>query len=239
MRFFSLEGSRTSPPTGEMDGSHRWGLPGIRCPQCKAVWSTAAVAYPSVDLSHHPERGKLEEARLEEDFAEFERLRESVRPLVPGAVLHPGTEFGPFVGSARGSLGPIILPTPWILVMRREALERLQAEGLQGLKGCLMELRFRQKKHPPELLELGLLPLGRLHEDCIPPGQREPCPRCGRWSFSLPEQPILKAASLPKDVDLFRLGNFATVLVATERFVEAVRRLWPEERLEFREMPVR
>jgi uncharacterized double-CXXCG motif protein len=192
-----------------------------------------------VDLSHHPHQEDLAEARLEEDFAEFERLRESVRPLVPGSVLLPGTELGAFTGTARGTFGPFILPTPWTLMMRQEALERLQAEGLRGLKGCRMELRFRQKKNPPELVELELLPLGMLHEDCLPPANREPCPRCGRWGFTLPEQPILKAASLPRDVDLFRLANATTVIVATERFVEAVRQLWPDEALEFRELPVR
>jgi uncharacterized double-CXXCG motif protein len=196
------------------------------------------LAYPSVDLSSHPERKNLEEARLEEDFTEFERLRESVRHWVPGNVLSPGTEFGVFEGTAFGTFGPLILPTSWIMMMRREALERLQAEGLQGLKGCRVELRFRQKKNPPELVELELLPLGLLHEDCIPSESREPCPRCGRWGFSLPKKPILKASTLPKDVALFRLANFPTVIVATERFVEAVRKLWPEEGLELSELPV-
>lgn len=239
MRFFDIERLKPSRYVGEVDGTHRWGLPGINCPRCKAIWSTAGLAYPSVDLSSHPERKNLEEARLEEDFTEFERLRESVRPWVPGNVLSPGTEFGVFEGTAHGTFGPFVLPTSWIMMMRREALEQLQAEGLQGLKGCRVELRFRQKKAPPELVELELLPLGLLHEDCIPPESREPCPRCGRWGFSLPAQPVLKASSLPKEVDLFRLANFPTVIVATERFVEVVRKLWPEEGLELRELPVR
>jgi uncharacterized double-CXXCG motif protein len=239
MRFFSIEGVRSAPYTGEVDGTHRWGLPGVRCPHCEAVWSTAGLAYPSVDLSRHPDQAKLLEAYLEEDFEEFERLREGVRPLVPGSVLTPGTGFGPFLGTARGSFGPFISPVPWMLMMRREALERLQAEGLQGLKGCRTELRFRQKKAPPELVELEVLPLGLLHEDCIPPEQREPCPRCGREGFILPADPILKTASLPRGVDLFRLANFTTVIVATERFVETARRLWPDAGLEPRELPQR
>ncbi|MDC0707197.1 double-CXXCG motif protein [Stigmatella sp. ncwal1] len=239
MGFYSVEGIQSSRYAGEIEGEHRWSLPGIRCPHCRAVWSTGAVAYPSVDLTNHPEGEQLKEAHLEEDFAEFERLRESVRPLIPGKVLHPGTDFGPFVGTAHGTFGPLVIPSPWVLMMRREAFERLQAEGLQGLKGCSMEVRFRQKKNPPELVELELLPLGLLHEDCIPPDQREPCPRCGRLGFSLPEIPLLKAASLPKGVDLFRLANFATVIIATHRFVETARQLWPEERLNVRELHAR
>jgi len=239
MRFFSINRVRSLRYAGEIHGTHQWGLPGVRCPLCKAVWSTGGLAYPSVDLSSHPEKENLEEPRLEEDFLEFERLCESIRPLVPGCLLLPGTEFGSVVGTAHGTFGPLISPEPWLLMMRKESLDRLQGEGLQGLKGCPMELRFRQKKTPPELVELELLPLGLLHEDCIPPEHREPCPRCGRWGFSLPEQPLLKAASLPRSVDLFRLANFTTVIVATDRFVETVRRLWPEEELELRELRVR
>ena len=61
--------------------------------------------------------------------------------------------------------------------MRREPLERLQAEGLRGLKGCRTELRFR-KKNPPELLEMELLPRGNLHPDCLPGDRPAPCPKC-------------------------------------------------------------
>jgi uncharacterized double-CXXCG motif protein len=239
MRYFDVKGLRDSLHTGDADGMRQWMLPGVRCPHCKAVWGTAGLIYPSVDLSQHPERENLEEARLEEDFTEFERLRESVRPLIPGQVLFPGTGFGSFQGSAHGKFGPLVFPTSWIMMMRREALEQLQAEKLQGLKGSRVDLRFRQKKNPPELVELELLPLALLHEDCIPPENREPCPRCGRWGFSLPTQPILKAATLPKEVDLFRLADLPTIIVATERFVETVRKLWPEEGLELRELPVR
>jgi uncharacterized double-CXXCG motif protein len=107
---------------------------------------------------------------------------------------------------------------------QREALEKLQAEGLQGLKGCRPELRYRQR-HPPELLELELLPAGRLHEDCLPPGRPPPCPRCGRHGLSLPDNLVLDRASMPTHLDVFRLEDFSTVLVCTERFAEACERL--------------
>jgi hypothetical protein len=57
-------------------------------------------------------------------------------------------------------------------------------------------------------------------------------------SFSLPKEPLLDAASLPKHLDIFRLANFTTVIVATERFVDTVRRLGFEE-VAFRELPLR
>jgi uncharacterized double-CXXCG motif protein len=190
-----------------------------------------------VSLSHLSAREqKKYSARVEDDYAEFERLREQVRPLVPpGAHLWPGTCFGPMNGSAQGEFGPLVLVNPWELLMRREPLERLQAEGLRGLKGCRAELRFR-KKNPPELLEMELLPRGELHPDCLPE-RLPPCPKCTRDGFDLPDEPILDAATLPQDMDLFRMEG--TMIIGTERFVEAVRRLGYEQDIAFRELPVR
>ncbi len=65
-----------------------------------------------------------------------------------------------------------------------------------------------------------------------------PCPQCEQDSFRLPEELLLDAASLPTDTDLFRLSDFETVFIGTERLVEAVRRLDLEE-VDMRELPVR
>jgi uncharacterized double-CXXCG motif protein len=129
------------------------------------------------------------------------------------------------------------LQNAWTVLVRRDALTKLEAEGLRGLKGCRTELRF-QEESPPELLELQVEAGGMLHPSCLPVGKATPCALCGRFDFSLPREPVLDAASLPMDRDLFRLANFQTVIVGTERFVEAVRRFGFEE-VEFRELPTR
>jgi uncharacterized double-CXXCG motif protein len=185
-----------------------------------------------------PEREKYL-PRLEEDYSEFERLREQVRPLVPpGVPLEPGTKFGPLAGAARGEFGPLCLQISWVLLIRPEPLARLAAEGVQGLKGCRTEFRFR-KKNPPELLELELLPRGRLHPDCLPEDRPPICTQCERFGVGRPEAPILDAATLPSHLDLFRQEDFPTVIIATERFVEAVRHLGYEQDILFRELPLR
>jgi uncharacterized double-CXXCG motif protein len=191
-----------------------------------------------VDLSQLAEQARYS-ARLEEDYTEFERLREQVRPLVPSGVpLWPGTQLGPLTGTARGEFGPLVMYYPWTLLMRREALDRLQAEGVQGLKGCRTALRFR-KKDPPELLELELLPQGRVHPDCLPADRPPLCTKCGRMAWKRPDELILDAASLPQELDVFRLGDFLTAIIATERFVETSRRLGYEQDIVFRELPLR
>jgi len=239
MRFYLLEKVPNPRYSGGHTDERKWGLPGVQCPVCQAIWSTAGDAYPSVDLSHLPaQEQKKYLPRLEKDYAEFERLREQVRPLVPpGVHLWPGTKFGPLVGSAQGEFGPLALAHSWTLLMQREPLEQLQATGLRGLKGCRTELRFR-KKNPPELLELELLPWGELHPDCLP-DRPPPCPKCERDGYTLPEQLLLDATTLPADLDLFRLAGFLTLIIATERFVETVRRLGYEQDVAFRELAVR
>jgi uncharacterized double-CXXCG motif protein len=238
-RFFWLDEDRTAAArfSGTFDAAHRWGLPGVKCHDCGATWSSWGHHYPAMDLSSLPVHRELERARPE-PFAEFARLREQVRPLAPAsAALPPGATFGPLVGSASGTFGPFAWQGFSLLLARHDTLERLQAEHIRGLLGCRTELRFRGKA-APELLELQLEPRGRLHPDCIPPDVPPPCPTCGRHAFRWPEDPILDAASLPTDLDLFRVGNFATVIIGTERFRDAVHRLHLEG-ISFRELPTR
>lgn len=238
-RFFWLREDKAERArfNGSFDAAHRWGLPGVMCPTCGNTWAGSGHHYPGVDLSQLPERKEFEKARPE-PFAEFARLRELVRPLAPpGVVLPPGTEMGPLVGRASGEFGPVAWQGSSLMLLRRDALERLQADGVRGLRAFRTELKFRQKE-PPELLELQLEPRGQLHKDCIPPDVPPPCATCGRVGFRLPEEPILDAATLPTDVDLFRVGNYATVIVGTERFMEAARRLQVSG-ITFRELPTR
>ncbi|WP_164017785.1 double-CXXCG motif protein [Pyxidicoccus trucidator] len=234
-RFFWLREDKAV--AAGFDATHKWRLPGVRCHTCGATWASAGHQYPAVDLSQMPERREFEVARPE-PFREFARLRELVRPLAPpNAPLPPGTHLGPLVGLASGEFGPFTSLGDVLWVIRRHALERLQAEGVRGLLGCRTELRFRQK-NPPELLELQIEPHGRLHPDCIPPDVPPPCPTCGWVYFRLPDEPILDAASLPPELDLFRVGDYSTVIVGTERFMEAVRRLEPGG-ITFHELPTR
>jgi uncharacterized double-CXXCG motif protein len=225
MHYFVVEEDKAAGYTGFVDAAHQWGLPGIRhCPGCEATWGAGAKAYPSVDLTPLTSLADFETARAE-PIEEYERLCELVRPfLPPGALLEPGAGFGPLVGTAQGRFGQFVSNYSCLLLVRREALEKLQAEGLRGLKGCLTAVRFRQR-NSPELLELELLPVGHAHPDCLPPQRKPPCARCGRHGLSLPDDLLLDAATLPSHLDLFRLEDFSTVIVCTERFADACQRL--------------
>ncbi|QRK10859.1 hypothetical protein JQX13_12750 [Archangium violaceum] len=240
MRFYELDSvpADSMRYTGEYNAERPWGLPGLHCPTCDASWAGISEAYPSVDLSGVPGAKQLEKAWLEEDFAKFERLRAMVRPLVPSwARLTPGTGFGPLVGSARGNFAQLYLLYSWRVIIRRDALEQLLAEGLRGLKGCRTGLRFRQK-NAPELMELEMEPHGSFHPDCLPSGNTEPCATCGGYDYDVPKQPVLDGASLPEHLDIFRLRSRDGVIVISERFADTLRRLDFEE-FSLRELPVR
>jgi uncharacterized double-CXXCG motif protein len=179
-----------------------------------------------VDLSSLPEE---EQKKLTDPwpvpYEEFVRRRELVRPLAPpDAVLESGTALGPLKGSATGYFGQLFMQNAWSLYMRREALEKLKAAGVRGLQGCALNVRFRQKNHP-ELLDMQLELRGRFHPDCLPP-REPPCPSCGEdKGYKLPQPPILVTDSMPEDLDVFRLADWSTIIVASERLVDAVRRL--------------
>ena len=240
MRFYQLEAVELTRRRfmGEYRAEHLWGLPGIRCPTCHAVWSGGADAWPCVDLSGLKDARTLAKAYLEEDYVEFERLREEVRPLIPpGMPLWPGTNFGPLTGRAHGRFGQLFMQYSDRLLIQREAREQLQARGLRGLTACPTALRFRQKS-APELWEFQIEVHGMLHLDCLPSDKRTPCVRCGRWGFTLPEHRLLDKATLPEHLDLFRLFNAPVVIVASERLVEAIHHLGLEE-VAIRELPLR
>ncbi len=229
--------SEEEPYTASIDAANKWSLPGVKCSGCGATWGGAGHQYPGVDLSQLPEREKFVRPWPVPD-TELARLRELVRPLAPpGAKLPPGTSFGPLEGRASGKFRPFTSDGDITWVVRRDALERLQAEGVRGLQGFRTELRFRQKD-PPELLELQIEPHGRLHPDCLPPDLPPPCATCGRLGLTQPDEPILDAASLPTGLDLFRVGNFSTMAIGTERFMEAVRRM-ERPGIVFSELPAR
>lgn len=235
MRFYEADAARYKI---DIQDGRKWSLPGLHCPTCDSIWSVVGPAWPCVDLSGISEAKELEEAHLEEDFTEFIRLREAVRPFVAtGVELLPGTAFGPATSPASGKdFGALTMGFPWMMLARPEGVAFLKAAGIRGIKACLTNFRF--KHNPQEVLELQIEPHGQVHPDCLPADREPPCSTCGQLGLSLPKPLILDLASLPSDRDIFRLADFVSEIVVTERFVEAVQRLGCQD-IKFTELAAR
>jgi uncharacterized double-CXXCG motif protein len=239
MKLYEVRSDQAAGYTSDLRARHKWELPSVRdCPGCGVeVWGNDAIRYPCVDLTELPNLQEYEDPSPQ-PLEVYLRLCEQVLPLLPpGAVLRPGMALGPMVGTSSGSFSPLSMQNPWSLYLLREALQRLQQEGIRGLRGCPMELRRFRGRNPPELLEAEFLIRGELHPDCLPPDAKT-CARCGVKNYSLPDPYILDAATLPTDVDLFRLAGWSSLIIATERFVETVKRLGLDGVI-FREVPAR
>lgn len=229
MRFFRIRSDTSPRYTGELNATHKWGLPGMRpCPVCGLGGAVLGLEYPCADLSSlpAPELKKLSNP-APVPLEELERLRDLVRPLAPrNAVLEPGTELGPLIGTGSGTFGPLFMQADWTLCMRDEALARLRAAGLRGLEAGPVDMRFRGK-NPPHLVNLQLEVQGRFHPSCLTWTRRPPCSRCGSSDVEgpMPDPIVLDGNTLPEDTDLFRLTDAPGIIIATARFVEAATRL--------------
>jgi hypothetical protein len=84
----------------------------------------------------------------------------------------------------------------------------------------------------------GLVAGPRFHPDCLPPDMGTPCPVCGDEKLTRPDAVLLERQTLPAHLDLFRLAQGWTLIVASERLVEAARHLGLDG-VRFRELQVR
>lgn len=207
----------------EINASHTWGLPGIRCSVCGVTWATTGVAYPAVDLAILPspdQYGGLEPVTVEE----FQELRAPIIRLLGASVaLPPGTDLGPLVGKAWGKFGDFAWVNPWTMLIRHEVWSKLNSMGLRLPQVVTPKLEFRSK-FPPEFLEFQVEPLASLSASSFSSLEPSPCPVCGHDARK-PEQIVAERVSIPSYVDLFRLRDFPTVILATEEFTEAVQDL--------------
>lgn len=224
MRTYEIRPDEKQWSRYEIDGSHKWGLPGVQCLTCGNTWTSVGLSYPSTDLSSLP----TSERYFKKGAVSVEAMEELRRPLraimPPDALLKPGSTFGPLSGKAYGQIGDVAFCGSWTLLMRKEALRTLQRAGVQGLVGVPANLKWTRGTVPIELLELNIEPHGLLAPSLLPPEGVPTCSVCGYRKLKAPTQMVLTHSSLPKGIDIFRGRDFTTHIFATDRFVEAVQK---------------
>lgn len=215
--------------------SRKWSLPGVKCPVCQDTWTTVGVAYPSVDLSRLPSEGQYRRG-WPVPLEELEDWRRPLLELIPeGSVIPPGTELGQLVGTAQGMFADFVWVNPWTLLARPEALEELRKTDVRLPKSVPALLDFK-KANVRTLVELELEPRGVLARSSFTEALIE-CEGCGRIQAKMPERIVVEEALVPSGVDIFRDLIMTTLILATERFVAAVKEL-KLTGLEFQEVEV-
>lgn len=197
-----------------------WHLPGVHCPECDSKWARIGVSYPLVDLSGTFIGKQLKQARnVELEF--FETLQEAVKSYAPaGLPLPPGTHFGPVKGKVKGRFGDFVWLHSWDILIRVESYNQLASVGLR-LPGAVAPLL--QEKVQGQLLQLQIESYGCLSSRSYIDSDITVCPRCKRDGRKIDKR-VLVRSSIPTHVDVFRIGNYPTIILASQDFKEAVER---------------
>lgn len=224
MRLFKLKEDSSRTKAGYMDAVHTWGLPGVICPVCESQWGTTGLEYPSVDLTGFPDANRyIDQWPVSlETFLEMRNKIWDAFPTLP--VLEAGAEFGPSVGKAKGGrMDGFVWRAWWTICLEASALEKLRKSSLSLPVAVKAELKFN--KEAQEVYEFDLPLRGKLANATYDGIQLDYCFACDRDSGTLPDEIIIDKASLSNDFDIFRVRNFTTIILVTEKFVEVVSQL--------------
>jgi uncharacterized double-CXXCG motif protein len=221
MKVFQIKEDQFRNKVGHIEATHKWGLPGVSCPVCNQIWSTVGVEYPSIDFTNFADEKLYRRARCE-PLSEYQRLRDNIVQAFPQLkVLKPGTEFGSLVGKAVGNrLNGFVWRAWWTISLEADALKKLKDSNLSLPKTIKAELKFKQEEQ--EVFEFHLPLKGILLNGEYDGTQLKCCEGCGRDSASKPNEILIDYSSLPHDVDIFRVSNFTTIILVTEKFIKAV-----------------
>lgn len=215
MRIYRLSEPIEDPRYG-IDAETNYGLPGLNCPRCTA-WGGTGVYYP---LVHFPELDSVNEFRNSWPVSpdRFAKLVDLARPHVPtGAVLPPGTRFGPLVGICKGVVPGFAWGSPWSPLVDQKVLDQLRHAGASELRAAPTLLRTRRGIRM-DILQLDILP-GPPPADLVE--ERDLCSICGRYSRSVPDQIRVLELAIPPATPLFRQRHLETVILCSQTFRDA------------------
>jgi len=218
MRLFEISPNNTTSGIW-VNATHKWAIPGIKCPACGTTWANTGLAYPRVDLSDLPcVEAYQDQWPIAPD--RFDKLRDKVLPLVPPkSLVLPGTEFGPLTGDIQGQFdhAVFIWVNPWTLLLRRDAQQYFHNSGV--LLPITVDTNLTYKgEYCSTLMELQIEARASILQDDKTKSSGAACFLGGYRLMLRPEPLVIQETSLPDDLDLFRPKEFTTLILATERF---------------------
>jgi len=210
-----------------LKAEHKWQLPMVYCSLCHQENGWPEFAYPSVDCSQLPNELAFKKRIKAKtvDLLEMAVLQKQLEPLMPrGIIPRPFAQLGPLVGTASGLHGDFTWLTPWTPLIAPEAVHKLVRAGIVAPVTVKTEIKARGKA-TFQHLEIQAEPHGVLSERCFV-RRRPNCPACGSSGVSDMIPPnLVRKSSIPSDIDLFRMRDWSTTVLVTERFAIAARHL--------------
>lgn len=207
-----------------INAAHARGLPGVICP-VEGRWATTGLQYPTLDIELMDSRiGRLPDDPISVD--DYRALVAEIEPITgPERPLGPGAQFGPLIGTARGSLSDFAWLNPWTMLVRRSTYQELLSSGFSlnggvakisaefapdcgfddGSTESLVELEARCK------VALANLP------------SRDVCPACGRRPITRPKRMVLEAASYDGILPLQRIVEMPAYFVVNDALAAFIR----------------
>ena len=221
MKYFVLKPTQRPSQSGGRV-FHKWYLPGVHCNVCRETWGMTGVQYPTVSLANHPiEQDLIRSKPL--DTEEFAKLRQSLTPYVEdNSLLLPGTRFGPVCGNINEMINDIVWINRWTPLFSDSFMNTL-ANKVQNLNRMVKTRVIALLDCDHHYYEAEIKCMGYL---TVETGMRRyvPCKGCGRVGFSTQDPTSLKLdkASIPPDVNLFRIFDLPTFIIATEHVVDCI-----------------
>ncbi len=207
-----------------VEGAHEVSLPALRCGVCGSTWKSVGESYPTAQLVEEI-RAKAE-ARKVLDIAAFDELRATLRRLVPtDAPLYPGATLGVFTGKVSGRAHDVLWHESWTVFISQGSWDALVRQGVRLPSGTRARLSFKVGSTEVHYIEPEALLCVNLSRSGLKQRERQPCRTCGRQSGGFAEFLVDPAEALPDTTDLARAANNPAVLLASERFANAVRTL--------------
>ena len=222
MKFFQVLEKNDESTSGYFEGFHKWKLPGVYCEVCGNSWATTGISYPSIELPMEIAK-RVDNCSKLIPYDEFLGIKEQIRSFFP-MITHiaPGTTFGPLDGAVYGGQVKGFIPSvPWDLLIADSVLTSLKVEVNLNVVGVNLKTDIGRRIYEAELRPHGIVgnkdETKRIYERCLYCGVKD--------DRRVPENIRLIKNSIPSEVDVFRLIDFPTVIIASERFAKIVNEL--------------
>lgn len=201
-----------------IEANYKWTMPGVHCSICQQTWATIGVAYPMVDLTSMPIGNQLKKPRVVE-IEVYEEIRKVVKKIIPdGLPILPGTKFGPVVGKITGTFGDFVWRQIWDPMIKVGSYANLVSSGLSIPSAIYPRLQHMVQG---QLFQLQIEPYGHMSSLSFINRGVTPCPKCERESRNL-EKVIVERDSVPDRLDMFRLRNYPTKILVSQRLRDSV-----------------